>query len=147
MSKKIAKAISVGDRVVVRGVKPRDADVIAGVSLETSGGKRIVDNGPDDHEHPEPKRANGGKPLQISGIVQQALHGPKGETRGILLESGETIRFPKNEAERIKSFLKPGMSLAARGVSTVTKYGNVLEAHEIGAPGKKLRKIHPKHHH
>jgi hypothetical protein len=147
MSKKIEKAVATGDKIKVRGVKPRDADVIAGVALETAKGKRIVDDGPDDHEHPTAKHLNGGKPCDMTGTVQQALHGPKGETRGVLLESCEIIRFPKHEAKQLASLLKPGMNLSARGRATITKFGNVLEAHEIGPAGKNLRKVGPKHHH
>jgi hypothetical protein len=130
----------------VRGVKPRDADVIAGVSLETAKGTRIIDDGPGDHEHPKPKHAKNGKAVDVSGTVRQPLHGPKGEIRGILLESGESIRFPKHEAKRIAAMLEPGARVAARGRAVVSKFGNVLDAAEIGAHEKKLHKFGPKHH-
>ena len=74
--------------------------------------------------------------------------GPKGEVRGVLLKSGATIRFPKHEAEKIRSLLKPGSAFAAKGDLIKTKYGSVLHAKEVGSTDKALRKLgvkKPKH--
>jgi hypothetical protein len=146
LSRKIAKSVCVGDKIKVRGVRPRDADVIAGVALETSKGLSIVDDGPD-HEKPKGRHPapSARKPIDASGIVMRALHGPKGEIRGVLLESGEAIRFPKHEAEKFSALTKPGAKFAAQGDALVTKFGTVINAHKIGATGKKLRKVGPKH--
>ena len=146
LSRQIAKSVSIGDKIKVRGVKPRDANVIAGAALDASDGGRVLDNGPD-HEREKPKGKHHEpetKSADVSGTVQQALHGPKGEIRGVLLESGDAIRFPKHEAKKLTAWLKPGAKFAARGDAVVTKFGTVIEAREIGSSQKTLRKLTPK---
>src|SRR5882757_4633417 len=75
MSAEVCAAMSGEQRTVkVRGVRPRDGDLIAAIAIETADGKRILDNGPpnghdDDekpHKHaPKPKR----EPMTAEGIV------------------------------------------------------------------------------
>lgn len=141
MSKAIAKALSVGDKITVRGVKPREADIIAGVALDIESGDRILDKGPPEH-HKQLKhgKKSQARAMDVSGVVKQTLHGPKGETRGVLLESGEIVRFPKHEAKRIASLLKPGAAFAAKGEGHVTAFGTVVHADEMGSP-KKIKAI------
>jgi hypothetical protein len=120
LSNKVRKAIRPGETIKVRGVRPRSADLIAAVATETSDGKRIVDDGPPkDHEEEKKDRKHAAKaerkPMQAEGVVQRALHGPKGEVRGALLEDGRMIRFPAREAEGLAELLSPGARLAVRG--------------------------------
>ena len=154
LSIKIGKAVAIGDKIKVRGVRPRGADVIAGVAVETAKGDWIVDDGPpDDHKdgkHDRKARAEAStKPASADGIVRYPLHGPKGEIRGVLLEDGTAIRFPKHEGERLKAQTNAGAKFAARGHAVTTRFGAVLNAHEIGSSEKTLRALKqkgPKHH-
>jgi hypothetical protein len=77
-------------------------------------------------------------------VVQRALHGPKGEVRGALLEDGRMIRFPAREAEGLAELLSPGARLAVRGEGLATEVGTVIEAREIGASDDSLRPFKPK---
>jgi hypothetical protein len=144
LSRKIGKAIALGDKVKVRGVRPRQSDVIAAVAVETRDGSRIVDDGPpDDHKH-GPKPKGEGKATDAAGVVERSLHGPKGEVRGVLLEDGTAIRFPKHVAERLGTLTKAGARFAVHGHAVTSKYGSVIAAEEIGATMKSLRKLGPK---
>jgi len=152
LSPAVLAAINAGDRVTAHGVAPRTAAMmIAAVAIETSDGKRIVDNGPPKHDK-HAKRAEAALPspaskhqkLKVEGFVRRTLHGPRGETRGALLDDGTIVRFPPHEAEALAELLRPASWLAARGDGLVTKIGTVIEAKEIGPSKDALRSLKPK---
>ena len=144
--------------VKIRGLKPRGADVFAAVSLEWPDGERIEDRGPPEKRHKpggkhppgrphHPDKAHGGGNHVLTGTVRRALHGPKGERRGVLLETGEIVRFPPHAGEDTGELLTPGAKFAARGEFLQTPYGAVMEAAFIGEGEKRLRPIEkPKPH-
>ena len=159
LSDKIAKAVALGEKIKIRGVRPRGVPMITAVAIETVKGVRIVDDGPpDDHKHAKHKHKEKAKdlakPADASGVVRHALHGPKGEVRGVLLEDGTAIRFPKHAAENLKPLTKAGAKCAAHGHLTTSGYGSVLDAREIGSSSKTMKPFgskpgrpHSKHKH
>jgi hypothetical protein len=61
-----------------------------------------------------------------------ALHGPRGEVNGALLEDGTVLRLPPPEAERFTILLQPGQTVVAEG----SEYGNALgKAFEVSQLG------------
>jgi hypothetical protein len=154
LSDEIRARIRPGDRVTVHGVRPRSADMIAAVAIDAADGKRILDNGPPkDHKkgkklvRDEAPNARHRK-MEAAGSVVRALHGPKGEIRGCLLDTGTIVRFPAHEAGSIVELLPPGAPLAVRGEGLETEFGTVIEAKEIGASKDATRSIKsnkPKH--
>jgi hypothetical protein len=139
MGPEVAKAIAIGDRVRVRGVRPRGAALIAAVALEGSGGDIIVDRGPPDgHKHDKPPKkdpkrdpAKGHHPLSASGEVRLSLFGPKGELRGALLADGTVLRVGPKEAGGAAKYLAPGAHISVRGRGIENKHGRVIEVAEI----------------
>ncbi|HZZ03341.1 hypothetical protein [Paraburkholderia sp.] len=149
LSDAMCATVHPGDAIRVRGVRPRAADMIAAVAIETADGTRIVDNGPPVHhkkKKPIPEHiANAGRhPMQADGIVQRVLHGPKGEVRRALLEDGRIVRWPPHETDAIAGLLVPGSTLAIRGEGLVTGFGTVIEVQEIGASAATARAINDK---
>jgi len=148
MGEEIAAAIHPGHTVTVHGVKPRDANVIAAVSVESASGKKIVDNGPPHHDEEhgtkEHKAELKQEPMHAEGVVKQALHGPKGETRGALLVDGRIIRFHPHEAKGLSDLLKAGAYIAVKGEGLKTKIGTVIDAREIGGSKDKLHRLEGK---
>jgi hypothetical protein len=149
LSPQIGKAIAVGEKIKVRGVRPRGVHMISAIAIESAKGVKIIDNGPpDDHRHGKDARKarakDDAKPAEVAGIVRRALHGPKGEVRGVLLEDGTAIRFPKHEAARLKSLTKEGSKFAARGHARTSDFGTLMEAREIGTSAKTRKPIGPK---
>jgi hypothetical protein len=138
LSTEIAYAVRLGDNVTVHGLKAQALPLIQAASVtDAASGKIIVDNGP-----PAPRRgpppppgpdaeAPGGELAQ--GRVRMALHGPKGDVNGALLDSGVIVRLPPPEAARFASLLQAGQPLAARGAQVRTALGAVVDAREIGA--------------
>ena len=151
MSKKVVAALKVGDKVKIRGVGPRGTEMVAAVSLEAADGTQIVDQGPpkEDHDHkPGMKHAaQAHKPVDAEGAVHRALHGPKGEKRGALLEDGRIVRMPPHAAASLYALLAPGKKLAARGDGVTNTLGTVIDAHEIGTSLAHLQPVEPKKPH
>ena len=112
LSAPVAASIKIGDHVTVYGVRPRDADLIAAVSLVTAKGKAMLDRGPDGDR----KKASAlhRTKLEAGGTVRRSLHGPKGELRGALLEDGTVLRISPHEARHVRDYLRPGAAVEAR---------------------------------
>jgi hypothetical protein len=154
MSRLVLAALKPGGAVKVRGVRPRGADMVAAVSLETADGTKIIDQGPpkEDHDHKrdgdhkadKKDAADVRKPLEVEGVVKRVLHGPKGEKRGVLLEDGRIVRIPPHMAESLHDKLAPGHKLAARGEGLTNALGTVVAAQEIGASLATLHPVEPK---
>jgi len=127
LGRQVAKTIAIGDKVHVRGVRPRGATVIAAVSLGKSHGTEIIDNGPDaEKPRGQPPKAKG-KALKVSGEVRLRLHGPKGELWGALLADGTVVRLgPKEAASKAKQ-LMVGARFSAQGMATENRFGRVVE--------------------
>ncbi len=152
MAAEIRAAVRPGEIVKVRGARPRAADMIAAVAIESMTGERIVDHGPPNHDKKKDKKEAHDPATKIerrkmgaAGVVERALHGPKGEVRSALLQDGTIVRFPPHEAAAIGGLLSPGAYLVALGEGLVTELGTVIDALEIGATKDSIRPIKPKH--
>lgn len=138
-------------QVRIRGVRPRAAPVLAAVAIAI-GERRIEDQGPPEHHHKPHKPGHREKETE-QGVVSRWLHGPKGERRGFLLESGTLVRFPKHAAEEAEAVVTLGGEIAVRGKALDTSYGRVIDAHAMGPTVKELRDLDddkpkkPKPHH
>ena len=145
MGDAVLAAVRPGGKVRVRGVRPRGVAMISAVSIAAEEGKLIVDAGPpkDDADRKAAhKRSRGARrPMDMQGIVRQALHGPKGEVRGLLLEDGRAGRFPPHAAEAAAGFLVAGAPVVLRGDAVVTDHGTVLAVHAIGRSAAELRPL------
>ncbi|MDN3277554.1 hypothetical protein QWJ07_25035 [Frankia sp. RB7] len=138
MEDQLTRYLSVGDKVRVRGVRPRGAELLAAVAVTTATGRQIIDEGPDhDRKHPKVKH----QPMAADGTVQMSLFGPKGELRGALLSDGTVLRVGPKEAEHFAALLAPGAKLAARGDGLQTRYGRVIHALEIGPDPERLKPL------
>jgi hypothetical protein len=131
LSKQLARRVALGDVVRVRGLKPRDADMIAAVSLTTQSGVVILDEGPhasgEKHRKPDVER----KPMDASGEVVLSLFGPKGELRGALLDDGTSLRMPPHAAAELAGYLTPGAHVHAWGQGVKNRHGRTIEVDEI----------------
>ncbi|QGZ63199.1 hypothetical protein [Paraburkholderia acidisoli] len=129
LSRTISRHIAQGDRIRVRGVKPRGADMIAAIQLVTREDRVILDEGPDHPAHPaEPRKR---KPMETSGEVLLALYGPRGELRGALLETGTSLRMPPHAAAELTAYLQPGAHVQAWGDGIKTRHGATIDVSDI----------------
>jgi hypothetical protein len=141
LSTAVSKALRPGADVIVYGLRPRRALVVAAVSLEASG-HTIVDDGPNDDARTKLPRIR----LETSGTILRALHGPKGETRGALLDNGTIVRLAKHAGPDATKLLIVGKPLAARGEGVATPDGQCIEAHLIGTSKDSLKRTNDRPH-
>jgi hypothetical protein len=130
MSDDIAAAFRRGDPVGIRGLKPRDAEIIAAVALECADGTEIADPGPPKHTNSRgirPKQV----PMSASGKIRLTLFTPKGKVRGALLDNGTILRLALKQAEQIKERLQPGATIEVRGAGLETQHGRVIDVHHV----------------
>ena len=129
LGRELVRHVAVGDRIRVRGVKPRRAAMIAAVQLTGRGGVDIVDAGPE-HAVPKPPRP-ARRPMEFSGEVAFGLYGPKGELNGALLTSGVALRLPPHAAAALHDYLQAGIHVQAWGHGVVTPHGATLDVSDI----------------
>ena len=141
LSTAVGKALKPGADVIVYGLQPRRGPVVAAVALEASG-HTVVDEGPNDDARTKLPRTQ----LEASGTIVRALHGPKGETRGALLNDGTIVRIGKHAGPDATKLLSVGKPLAARGEGVATPDGQCIEAHFIGTSTDSLKRTNDRPH-
>ena len=147
LSSRLLRDVRPGGKVSVRGVHPRGVAMVAAVAIDTAKG-RILDEGPEVREDDETFERATHSPMSAQGIVKQAIHGPKGETRGAVLEDGRIIRLPPHEAKRFSDLLAKGARISVKGDGATTSFGTVVEAREIGGSAETVKPVEarkPKH--
>lgn len=126
-----------GDAVTVRGLKAFALPLVDAATITNDAtGATVVDNGP-----PGPDRW--GSATTSAGKVSATLHGRRGEVNGALLENGTILRLGPREAASQSALLQPGQTIAARGISTTTLLGTVMEVEAIGASPDQLVEVGP----
>ena len=147
LSSRLLRDVRPGSKIKVRGVRPRGVRMVAAVAIDTSKGC-ILDEGPGARDDDDAFEKAKYGPMTAQGVVKQPIHGPKGETRGAVLEDGRIIRLPPREAERFTELLKKGAKISASGEGATTSFGTVVEAREIGASTDTMKPVgakKPKH--
>jgi hypothetical protein len=147
LSSRLLRDVRPGSEVRVRGVRPRGVKMVAAVAIDTAKG-RILDEGPEVREDDDAFERARHSPMRAEGVVKQAIHGPKGEKRGAVLEDGRIIRLPPHEAKRFSELLRKGARIAVHGDGATTSFGTVVEAREIGASAATVKPVEakkPKH--
>lgn len=115
-----------GEAVAVEGHKAKESPVIEATAVRNEASGHVVTAEGGKHPPPEP-----GGPARVQGKVQFALHGPKGELNGALLEDGTVLRLPPDEAEEHAERLAPGRTVIAEGPARVTPMGRVIEVKKL----------------
>ena len=88
LSARLLRDVRPGSQVKVRGVRPRGVQMVAAVAIDTQKG-RILDEGPDVREDDDAFEQGQARPDERARHRQATIHGPKGETRGAVLEDGQ----------------------------------------------------------
>ena len=113
----LRRRVKAGARVAVRGIKPRDAQLLVAVAVEIDG-RRFTDDGPggphQDHGHDRPEPPST-RPADIVGNVRLTLFAPRGEVCGALLHDGTIVRLhPKGNAA-LADYFAPGRRIEVWG--------------------------------
>ena len=137
LSQALLKRVQPGDPVRVRGLKPRAADVLVGLSLTTQAGQTIEDSGSAPPHHPphhaaRRKAAPKSKPVNFVGVVQRCLYAPRGEVCGALLVDGCILRMHPHGNEKLLPILKAGSELTVWGDQIRVKGQRVIDIAFLG---------------
>jgi hypothetical protein len=169
LSTQIAFAVKLGDAVTIHGLKAAALPLVQALSVtDDATGKTVVDSGPPGPGRdagpppppppgaagpdagpppPPPGEAAGGAmgpgTTEVAGRVRMALHGPRGDVNGVLLEDGTMLRLPPPEAARLAALLKPGQTLVAQGIAEANPIGKVLGVELIGPAKDQLSRVGP----
>jgi hypothetical protein len=130
----LTKSVNAGDLVHVRGVKPRYADVIAALLIESAHGSRVEDHGPPPTPSRGTKKPRRAAKRELQGDVERVLYASRGERVGLLLSSGVIVRFDPELADELEEFLIAGTRIFASGDLHTTKWGTVLDADYLWLP-------------
>ena len=148
LSAQLAAAVKVGDAVTVRGLRAAAVPMVAAMSVTgDANGQSVVDAGPEGHRGPDhgpgaPPAAVGPAVVgEVSGKVLIALHGPRGELNGAMLEDGTALRLPPPEAARLTAMLHPGQTVVAQGPAVTSALGRVVMVRGIGATRDALQQV------
>jgi hypothetical protein len=147
LSSAVLTAVQIGDRITVYGVLPMAEPMIVAAIIEATNGARIEDCGLpartlSDIEAERRNKQRERCTLQVEALVRRTLHGPTGETRGVLLDDGTTVALPIHPTEDLSELLSPAGWLAVRGGGRVTENGMAIEADEIGRLGGVMQVVH-----
>jgi hypothetical protein len=153
LSTQIALAIKPGDRVTVHGLKAAALPLVSAVSVTDEATHRTVtDSGASAPMNPPPPPAlihRGGPALlpgassEMTGRVRMALHGPRGEVNGALLDSGAILRFPPDQGAQLSALIEPRQTVVAEGIAISNALGTVVEVQQIGPSRTQLVAVGP----
>lgn len=136
----LRRRLKLGDTVEIRGVKPRDVDLLVAVAVRFEDGAEV--SGPP-RQGKKPRRDHAVDPQRWSyeGTLARLLHGPHGDVHGLLLEDGVVGRFPPHAERGWQRQLQPGATLRLEGRWQDTPYGPLIQVDRLGGPRGALRAI------
>jgi hypothetical protein len=132
-----------GDSVKVSGWRASGAPVMRASSLTaTAGGRSVVDQPPAPGMAPPPPRDPSSlASMTASGKVSRVLYTDRGDANGVLLDSGDIVRFPPQAASGVTPPVQVGSTLSARGWGTRNALGSAFEATAMGSSPDSLRDL------
>lgn len=144
MGRELIAVVKTNDTVSVRGYREPGGTVKTYIVTNEASKQQVIERPPIPGFGKMPKHlrfASLGR-LKAAGRVERAMYGKKGEIKGVLLEDGTVVRFPKHAAYQFPHLLQQGQSIAAEGLGTENQYGRGLEATAIGASPDALQPIY-----
>lgn len=112
---------------------PYGRAVHAGSITNTTTGQTVVDQPPTMPPVPPFMRRLGRAPLTLNGTVARFLMNPPGEVDGLVLTSGEEVRFSPHNGQLVVTLLggRAGLPITASGYGTSNAFGTAVEAESM----------------
>ena len=138
LTEQVAAAVRPGESVAARGWSTGVPNFIVATSLTGQHGQSVVDHGPPPSgmrppPPPPGQAAPGAQMATVQGPILQALHGPRGDANGAILDDGTTLKLPPPSAWQFASLLQPGQSVVAQGWTLSNSYGRVVDVQSINS--------------
>jgi len=131
-STQLVFAVKPGDSVTIHGIKARALPLADAASVTNDATGVTVLAGPRMREHTL---------VSVQGVVKAALHDPRGETNGVLLDDGTVVRLPPPEAGKLAPQLAVGKDIVVRGDGYSGPLGRAIGARDIGPDAAHLTHI------
>jgi hypothetical protein len=134
LSSVLTAAVKPGAHVSVVGFPgastPYGHAVHALAITNTATGQTVVDQPPATPPIPPFIRAQARTSLTVSGTVARFLMNPPGDVDGLVLTSGEEVRFPPHLGQTVVTALggRAGTPITASGYGARTAFGTAVEA-------------------
>ncbi len=143
LSAMLLQILKVGDNVQVNGWRAPNVPVVRAASLTAAASGRTVTDQPPapDRLAPPPRDPRALDAMAASGRVSRLLYTDRGDTNGVLLDSGTIVRFPPHVGAQLATTLQPGSTLHAKGWGSRTAQGNALEATALGSTAQGMREL------
>lgn len=140
MADNLKAAVKVGDRVQVAGVPGVASEFgqeIRAYSITNSNTERTVIDQPPVRP-PQPPVGKSYENLSATGTAQRWIVGAKGEIKGIVLSSGDIVRFPPHVGYQLSNLAQKGAKIQAQGFGSRSSNGKVLEARYLTVNGQTI---------
>jgi hypothetical protein len=138
LSDQLVFTVKPGDAVTIHGLKAKAVPLVLAGSVTNDATGATVEGGPHGPRGP-------GSVIEAEGRVKAALHTPRGDVDGVLLENGTIVRLPPPEAQRLTAHLQPGQTVFVRGIGTTSPLGTVVAAQALGADKDHVQAIAAPH--
>ncbi len=139
MEDELVAVVQPNDPVTVQGYRHVGASAVtAYVVTNTHSGRAAVKHEPSWFDRPllpPHMRRWFMREMAAEGRVRALLYAPRGEVHGVVLEDGTQVRIPPHARYHFSGLLQVGQSISAVGYGTENRFGRVLEAAVMGAPG------------
>lgn len=132
-STQLVFAVKPGDNVTIHGLRARALPMVAAASVTNDATGVTVLGGPG-HMHE-------GAQVSVEGHVKAALHDPRGDMNGVLLDDGSVVRLPPPEAKKLSDMLAVGKDVVVQGEGYAGPIGKAVGAREIGPDAAHLTRI------
>jgi hypothetical protein len=134
VSTQLVYAVHPGDAVTIHGLKARAVPMVAAVSVTNDASGVTVTA--------QPMRMHGrGVSTEVTGKVKAALHTPRGDVDGVLLDDGTEVRLPPPDATKLAETLTVGHSVLVRGAGVTSPLGKLVMARQIGPDKDHLTEV------
>lgn len=134
LSTQLVFAVKPGDAVTIHGLKARVVPMVLGASITNDASGVTVTAGP---RGPHAAMAS----FDVTGVVKEQLHSPRGDVDGVLLQDGTIVRLPPPEAQKLAAELAPGKSLYVQGAGYEGVLGKIIAARSLGADKDHMQTI------
>ena len=146
LSNQIASVLKPGDRVTVHGLHAAALPLVRAVSVTDEATHHTVSDSAMAPAAPPPRPApprgiippTASALSETAGRVRLVLHGAQGEPNGVLLESGEFLRFPPDQTGQLTALLQPRQQLVAKGIVFSNAVGTVVDVQQLGPTQDRL---------
>lgn len=145
LSAALLQAAAIGDEVQISGWRALGLPLFSASRVTSMrSGRSVVDASPAElgaRPAADPAAPGALRAMETRGQIARLLYNRRGDTHGVLLESGDIVRFAPHQAAQVRAELRVGQPLVARGWGLRNDYGQSIEATAIGPAAEAMQEL------